>query len=153
MSYARLSEDSDVYIYPDVAGYLSCCFCSLTPVDFDTTDVPALCKHLDAHRAAGHQVPEGLDELLWRHFPTGTYDPASALLPDPEPELDCGDPVPEHPEPPDQPPSAEEPARGVRWNEGPARAFDDPGDDESWAPYRQWIARQWTRLLRALRRG
>ena len=145
MSYARFHEGSDVYVYPDARG-LCCCFCHLGAADFHTADVPTLLKHLDEHRAAGHQVPEALDDLLWRHFPTGTYDPARAGLPDPDPALDCGDPVPESPEPSDQPPPAEEPAPGFPWVEGPARSFDDPADDEGWHPYWQWIAGQWARL-------
>jgi hypothetical protein len=59
MSYARLAEDSDVYVFRCVYGALECCGCSLSKnhwARFDTTD--AMLAHLDEHKAAGHDVPE-----------------------------------------------------------------------------------------------
>lgn len=63
MSYARFGWDgSDVYVYLDVAGHLACCGCALgSPVHRSTADMLA---HLDAHRSAGHRVPEACIEQL-----------------------------------------------------------------------------------------
>lgn len=63
MSYARFSSESDVYVYLDVSGYLCCCGCSLSEQwSYGTTD--ALLAHLDAHKAAGHEVPDYCIERL-----------------------------------------------------------------------------------------
>lgn len=80
MSYARFSN-GDVYVFPTTDD-LRCCACWLDGCDsnFTTTDVPTFCAHLDRHRAAGHDVPDGLDENLWAHFPMGVYDPARAYV-------------------------------------------------------------------------
>lgn len=61
MSYARWGEDSSVYVYLDVNGYLCCCGCcfALDGVDnrqfWTTAD---LIEHLHAHENAGHDVPD-----------------------------------------------------------------------------------------------
>lgn len=46
------------------------------------------------------------------------------------------------------PPPGEQPPNGFEWLPGPTPPFDDPSDDESWRPYRAWIAQRWARLLR-----
>jgi hypothetical protein len=62
MSYARFGWGSDVYVYMDVSGHLSCCGCSLSDVwAYDSTD--SLIDHLAEHRAAGHEVPDIEGEL------------------------------------------------------------------------------------------
>jgi hypothetical protein len=65
MSYARFGwDDSDVYVYLDVDGYLTCCSCRLMPERpsgfhewFKAYNTAAMVAHLDQHRAAGHTVP------------------------------------------------------------------------------------------------
>ena len=57
MSYARFSRDSAVYVFAHVGGYLECCGCSLGDKwDFHST--AEMLAHLEAHKAAGHEVPE-----------------------------------------------------------------------------------------------
>jgi hypothetical protein len=56
MSYARLSH-CDVYVFLSVGGHLKCCMCSLGP-DITATKTDDMVAHLDAHRAAGHDVPD-----------------------------------------------------------------------------------------------
>lgn len=63
MSYARFSY-ADVYVFMSTSGYLDCCGCILDDVaQFDNT--ADMIIHLDEHRAAGHNVPEGIDARLW----------------------------------------------------------------------------------------
>lgn len=87
-------DGSQVYIYDDVRGYKLCCFCPLTkkirdrtdeelaalwlPVadadrehwraiyepDFHTNDLDAMLAHIAEHRAAGHVVPDWVDQRL-----------------------------------------------------------------------------------------
>lgn len=70
MSFVRFGEDgSDVYVYDDVGGYVTCCGCSLGREDFHTTDLDAMLAHLAEHRAAGHEVPPWVDRGLRRDWP------------------------------------------------------------------------------------
>lgn len=76
MSFVRFGSDgSQVYIYHDVAGYRVCCFCGLAKVtydaaddahweDFKTNDLGAMLAHIADHRAAGHVVPDWVDQVL-----------------------------------------------------------------------------------------
>lgn len=87
MSYCRFSS-GDVYMYSHVGGFIECCACSLAPKEMSNIgdladalgltkdDVPELfddfemnsslqfntrteaLDHLQAHRDAGHKVPE-----------------------------------------------------------------------------------------------
>lgn len=65
MSYARFSY-ADVYVYMDVGGYLSCCGCWLAGMEgrwvYHSTQ--AMIDHLAEHRAAGHDVPAGIEDEL-----------------------------------------------------------------------------------------
>ena len=87
MSYSRFSF-ADVYVFMCVSGSLECCGCTLQerewvddpswpflkgylkPVGeivenrFDTTR--GMVDHLALHRAAGHDVPDGIEDSLWR---------------------------------------------------------------------------------------
>lgn len=58
MSYARLGWDgSDVYVYLDIYGFVSCCGCAFGgSKHFDSTD--AILAHLAEHKAAGHHVTD-----------------------------------------------------------------------------------------------
>lgn len=87
-------DGSQVYIYDDVQVGPRCCFCPLTKVvryrtdeelaaiwlpvsgadrehwravyepDFSTRDLDAMLAHVAEHRAAGHRVPEWVDQVL-----------------------------------------------------------------------------------------
>ena len=60
MSYARLnSADSDVYVYADVSGGITCCFCALK-VNAHRLTTDAMLPHLRDHVGRGHRVPEHL---------------------------------------------------------------------------------------------
>lgn len=93
MSYCRFSS-GDVYMYSHAGGFVECCVCLLAPVepsnmsdlaevlDMDKEEHPELfedfdmngslqfntrteaLEHLEAHRAAGHKVPEYAFERL-----------------------------------------------------------------------------------------
>jgi hypothetical protein len=72
MAYARFSEESDVYVFLSTHGALECCGCVFTksaPVEdkrWDYESTADMIAHLEAHRSAGHLVPEycfeGLEE-------------------------------------------------------------------------------------------
>ena len=73
MAYSRFF-DSHIYIYPHVAGYITCAGCwlnkdksglSIFPNSVNITNDDELIEHLEAHAQAGHSMPEGLlDEIL-----------------------------------------------------------------------------------------
>lgn len=56
MSYARFSPTSDIYLYADVAGGLTCWSCALAEggQTMRFLDEDAAVAHLRAHEAAGH---------------------------------------------------------------------------------------------------
>ena len=57
MSYARMGEDSSVYVF-EISGGLKCCYCSLF---FNSPIFPTareMLRHLDEHRIHGDLVPE-----------------------------------------------------------------------------------------------
>ena len=60
MSYCRFSEDSGVYMYPHVGGFIECCGCRLAgePADWATTDHKVALMHLVWHLKAGDKVPD-----------------------------------------------------------------------------------------------
>jgi hypothetical protein len=62
MSYARFSDDSDIYVYPDTgSGKLVCSDCRLSVAlnPFSAGSEIEMLRHLDAHSDAGHKVPSG----------------------------------------------------------------------------------------------
>lgn len=62
MAYSRFSY-CDVYVYMSVRGHLECCGCILGDQwVFDSTQ--AMVDHLAEHRAAGHDVPDGIEDEL-----------------------------------------------------------------------------------------
>jgi hypothetical protein len=62
MSYCRFGQ-ADVYVYLDARGYLACCGCILGDEwEFHSTD--AMVEHLNAHTAAGHDVPSSVIPAL-----------------------------------------------------------------------------------------
>lgn len=65
MSYARMSDDSDVYIFSHAGGFIQCCGCSITePEDYEDVGFANLktareaLEHLDKHVALGHTIPD-----------------------------------------------------------------------------------------------
>jgi hypothetical protein len=73
MSYARFGWDnSDVYVYMSVSGFLECCGCLLVPLK-DEFDAPVfygrstqeMIDHLKRHEEAGENVPQDIYESLW----------------------------------------------------------------------------------------
>lgn len=73
MAYSRFM-DSDIYIYPHVAGYIECCACwlnedkdrySLFLANVEITNDDQLIAHLEAHAKEGHDMPiDLLQEIL-----------------------------------------------------------------------------------------
>lgn len=63
MSFARWSEDSDVYVFDDVRGGTTCCACNLADGDFNGTRAQMI-DHLREHVAAGHAVPADIFTAL-----------------------------------------------------------------------------------------
>jgi glutaredoxin len=94
MSFVRLGENgSQVYIYDDVDRGPTCCYCAFTKrlpdrtdaelaelwipfglarehyrqrsePDFSTRDLGEMLEHVARHRAAGHVVPDWVDQVL-----------------------------------------------------------------------------------------
>lgn len=67
MSYCRFGwDDSDVYVYSDVAGGWTCCACQLNtpapgrifPPSANLNTPGEMAAHLRKHRDAGHTVPD-----------------------------------------------------------------------------------------------
>jgi hypothetical protein len=80
MAFVRMGQDgSQVYIFDHVGGYKTCCHCPFTKPrpapapgypdhvtwdDFKTTELDAMLAHVAEHRAAGHVVPDWVDQVL-----------------------------------------------------------------------------------------
>jgi hypothetical protein len=75
MAYSRF-WDSDIYIYPSVDGDIVCAACILSESSFHIDNDADVVSHINAHREAGHNVPEGLAEDIL-HDPErfGVYSP------------------------------------------------------------------------------
>lgn len=75
MSYARMSDSSDVYIFSHANGFIQCCGCSITePDDYEIVGFANLntareaLAHLDEHVALGHLVPQkAFDRIREEH--------------------------------------------------------------------------------------
>jgi hypothetical protein len=69
MSYARFGwNDSDVYVFMHVGGFLECCACLLAHEEwesFNAGDTKTMVDHLKKHEASGHTVPRDIYDLLW----------------------------------------------------------------------------------------
>lgn len=67
MSYCRFS-DADVYMFHHYAGGILCMMCGLQEgtdaLGWSTSSRREAIGHLEAHRAAGHRVPDHAFELL-----------------------------------------------------------------------------------------
>lgn len=65
MSYARFSDDSDVYIYEHANGFIECCGCLITEPEppewagfYKANTAREILHHIYAHLSLGHKVPE-----------------------------------------------------------------------------------------------
>lgn len=67
MSYVRFSRinhpwnyDSDIYIYPDTRGGITCCGCCLRTTDFihNVNTFDEMIEHVKQHIASGDAVPD-----------------------------------------------------------------------------------------------
>lgn len=74
MSYVRFAENSDVYVFDHVGGYLCCCACRLegsynkdwSSRNFEAQTAPEMVDHLLEHKENGHMVPGfAFEGLLW----------------------------------------------------------------------------------------
>ncbi len=65
MAYARLNDESDIYLYGSVDGGWVCLGCQLAVTDgecrMETRQLTA--EHVRAHIAAGHKVGRALERL------------------------------------------------------------------------------------------
>lgn len=68
MSYCRWDTDSDIYLYHSIDNQYVCCGCKLIDKGFACNDIPTMLKHLDAHRAADHDVPQRAIDRLKREL-------------------------------------------------------------------------------------
>ena len=76
MSYSRFSDDSDVYIFHHVNGFIQCCGCLLNPGDpfsYETRDPEFYSRseaiaHLERHVARGHNVPHHAFDSIRREI-------------------------------------------------------------------------------------
>jgi hypothetical protein len=67
VSYARFGQqESSVYVYMHVDGWLECCWCDLLTEEdcFQAYSTAAMVAHLREHEAAGDTVPAGVTAEL-----------------------------------------------------------------------------------------
>lgn len=115
MAYSRFSY-ADVYVFMNVGGYLDCCGCILQKSEWvdDPSrpltggylksvepivqsifyDTQGMVDHLAVHRAAGHDVPEGLEQELWDDDEDNWVNYERCDLEGCEERATCGSPSP-----------------------------------------------------------
>jgi len=92
MAYARFSH-ADVYVFMSTSGHLECCACRLGDEwAFDSTQ--AMVDHLAAHRAAGHNVPEFIEDSLWDDDRENWVDYQRCDVAGCDERVTCGSPTP-----------------------------------------------------------
>lgn len=65
MSYVRFRQDgSNVYLYEQDIGEIVCCTCRLNSRSIVLYGIDEALTHIAEHRAAGHHVPEWVDEEI-----------------------------------------------------------------------------------------
>ncbi len=76
MSYARMNDSSDVYVYEHCAGFIECCGCRLTaPEDYEDVGFARLSTarealaHLEWHVREGDMVPGRAFERIREEHP------------------------------------------------------------------------------------
>ena len=66
MAFARLSDSSDIYFFPNVSGKFDCFWCPLhKAVSWSSRSKAMVFIHLVAHMAAGHKVPRSVFSATW----------------------------------------------------------------------------------------
>ena len=65
MSYCRFSQTSEVYVYENPRGGITCCFCSLSTESVDLDTPYEMAVHLTEHRWAGDKVPQHVMDQLF----------------------------------------------------------------------------------------
>jgi len=92
MAYARFSN-ADVYVFMSTSGHLECCGCRLGDQwSFDST--AAMVEHLAEHRAAGHDVPDGIEADLWADDQENWVDYRRCDVKGCDKRVTCGSPSP-----------------------------------------------------------
>jgi len=92
VSYARFSN-ADVYVFMSTSGHLECCGCHLGDQwAFDST--AAMVEHLAEHRAAGHDVPDGIEAELWADDQENWVDYDRCDVEGCDKRVTCGSPSP-----------------------------------------------------------
>lgn len=92
MSYARFI-DYDVYVFFNSGGWLECCGCSLGD-NWRHDSTQSMVDHLAEHRAAGHRLPDDIDERLWEDDRENWIDYERCDLPGCDERVQCFSPVP-----------------------------------------------------------
>lgn len=70
MAFARMGVGgSDVYVYYDVGGFYSCCFCTIFEDGFTCQNALTMIHHLEIHRRGGDCVPDHTFEDLEKEPP------------------------------------------------------------------------------------
>ena len=66
MGWARFARDSEVYIFDDVRGGITCCGCKLVgfPNDFNCETEDEMANHIIDHARAGHIIPDYLMQTV-----------------------------------------------------------------------------------------
>jgi hypothetical protein len=70
VSWARFGSNSEVYIFEDVRGGITCCACSLEEkvngyhADFNCDDDRTMHWHVIEHAKSGHLIPDYLRERI-----------------------------------------------------------------------------------------
>ena len=94
MSYCRFSF-ADIYIFMSTDGYLECCACILHDGGSQTFDsTQAMVDHIAEHRAAGHDVPDGIEADLWEDDQENWVDYVRCAVDGCEERVRCGTSTP-----------------------------------------------------------
>jgi len=85
MAYCRFARNSDLYLFADTSGGLTCCGCQLVSPpgtngkSFRCGTRSEMIGHIEDHRAAGHRIEQGvveeLREELAEHGESGDLEP------------------------------------------------------------------------------
>lgn len=76
MSYARFSDDSDVYIFEHANGFIQCCGCLITEAEppewagfYNAQTAREMIHHIYQHMSIGHKVPDRCLERINKEHP------------------------------------------------------------------------------------
>ena len=89
MSYARFSDDSDVYMYHHYMGFIECCGCWISdeiPDEYGEIPSPRFetprraIMHLDEHISRGYQVPQSTFDRIYSEYAENMDEPVKPFL-------------------------------------------------------------------------